>query len=327
MASLAVDRLSAGYGPRSLALDGVTFSIEDGRTLCIVGPSGAGKTTLLRTIAGLQAARAGEVRYAGVSLVRLSPQERRVAMVFQHDALFGTMSVLGNLLVAMRERNREPLARATAASLDIANYLDRRPSQLSGGERQRVAIARALLSDPVVLLLDEPLAHLDPELRARVRQEIVGVRARFAGPIVYVTHDHAEAMMVADALLVMSDGSIEDAGPPQRVYDEPRTVRAASILGERPMNLLDGAAFGDARAIVGIRPERVLIGGDGPLPAIVKRIERTGADAYVWCDTDAGTIAARVDAAGAVPELGARVRARWDERHVRRFDRSTGQAL
>ncbi len=189
---------------------------------------------------------------------------RRIALVFQDDALFTHMSVRENLRFALRRRSvtSEKEIVETAAALHVAAHLDRRPRHLSGGERQRASIARALLSGPRALLLDEPLAHLDPSLRRSVRDEVVGVRQWFSGPILYVTHDHVEAMSVGHALAVLIDGRIEDIGQPQRVYDSPRTVAVARFLGERPMNL-----FEDGGLILGIRSERVRLAPDGAICA------------------------------------------------------------
>ncbi|MGA8386015.1 MAG: ABC transporter ATP-binding protein, partial [Candidatus Cybelea sp.] len=219
------------------ALDCVSLEVSRGTTLAIVGPSGAGKTTLLRVIAGLLRASSGDVRMDGTSIAALAPQERRAALVFQDDALFDNMTVRENLRFALRRNGGAPEVRVTelASSLHVAERLERRPRQLSGGERQRASIARALLSEPSVLLLDEPLAHLDPSLRRSVRDEIIGVRQRFAGPVLYVTHDHVDAMSVGDRLAVLIDGRLEDIGEPQRVYDAPRTLAVARFLGERPM--------------------------------------------------------------------------------------------
>jgi ABC-type sugar transport system ATPase subunit len=277
-------------GEARRALDGVSIEIAGGTTLAVVGPSGAGKTTLLRIIAGLQDPRVGDVRLDGSSLRQKSPQERRIALVAQDDALFTNMSVFENLRFAMRRRERNGVRiRETALALHVAEHLHRRPRQLSGGERQRISIARALLSDPAALLLDEPLAHLDPSLRRSVRDEVVGVRQHFGGPILYVTHDHVEAMSVADRLAVLVDGRIEDAGDPQRVYDAPRSLTVARFLGERPMNLLNSDG-----AIHGIRPEYVRLSSAGSLKGRVARRESAGADAYLDVETERGNVAVRI---------------------------------
>lgn len=291
---LAVRDLTALYPGRSTpAINGVTFDVAGGTTLAIVGPSGAGKTTLLRAIAGLLRLRGGDIVLDGRSLRRLPPQQRRIALVFQDDALFTNMTVRDNLRFAVRgaTQAREERIVAMAAALHVGDYLEQRPRRLSGGERQRAAIARALLSEPAALLLDEPLAHLDPSLRRSVRDEIAGVHQRFAGPMLYVTHDHVDAMSVGDVLAVMIDGRLEDIGDPQRVYDRPHSVAVARFLGERPMNLftLDGA-------MVGIRPERVEMVEDGALTGRVVRREPTGADAYLDVMTGYGSLSVRVPA-------------------------------
>ncbi|HEV3195505.1 MAG: ABC transporter ATP-binding protein [Candidatus Cybelea sp.] len=319
---LVVDSLVVYYAGHCVpALDRVSIDVAQGSTLAVVGPSGAGKSTLLRVIAGLLLAQEGDVRLDGESVTRLPPQKRRIALVFQDDALFGNMTVRQNLRFAQRRDAGDAAVSETALALHVHKHLDRRPRQLSGGERQRASIARALLSDPLALLLDEPLAHLDPSLRRSVRDEVIGVRQRFAGPILYVTHDHVEAMSVGDLLAVLIEGRIEDVGEPQRVYDSPRTVAVARFLGERPMNL-----FSDGDAIVGIRPERVELTSDGGLRGRIVRRETTGADAYLEVETARGAIVVRVGASREV-RSGELVGLELPARFVRRFDADSGMAI
>jgi ABC-type sugar transport system ATPase subunit len=319
---LVADSLVVYYAGHCVpALDRVSIDVAQGLTLAVVGPSGAGKSTLLRVIAGLLLAREGDVRLDGESVVRLPPRKRRIALVFQDDALFGNMTVRQNLRFAQRRGAGDAAVSETALALHVHKHLDRRPRQLSGGERQRASIARALLSDPLALLLDEPLAHLDPSLRRSVRDEVIGVRQRFAGPILYVTHDHVEAMSVGDLLAVLIEGRIEDVGEPQRVYDSPRTVAVARFLGERPMNL-----FSDGDAIVGIRPERVELTSDGGLRGRIVRRETTGADAYLEVETARGAIVVRVGASREV-RSGELVGLELPARFVRRFDADSGMAI
>jgi ABC-type sugar transport system ATPase subunit len=317
----AVDLVFHYAGHSRRALDRVSIDVDDRTTVAVVGPSGAGKTTLLRVIAGLLRVQSGDVRLAGVSLLQRAPQDRRIALVAQDDALFTNMTVRENLRFALRERrDGNGRVRAAAATVHVEEHLDRKPQELSGGERQRVSIARALLSDPLALLLDEPLAHLDPSLRRSVRDEVLGVRQRFGGPILYVTHDHVEAMTVGDRLAVLVDGRIEDAGEPQRVFDSPRTTTVARFLGERPMNLfeLDGA-------ILGIRPECIAVSATGALSGRVAHRENTGADAYLDVQTERGLLAVRVSSDNAL-RAGDDVALDLPAHSIRRFDPTTGIA-
>jgi ABC-type sugar transport system ATPase subunit len=323
-AALSARDLVVSYARARLpALDRASIEVPAGETLAVVGPSGAGKTTLLRALAGLLRPQSGDVRLNGKSIADVPPQLRRMALVFQDDALFGNMTVRGNLRFALRDHRNVDDERVlqTAEALHVADKLDRRPRELSGGERQRASIARALLSDPLALLLDEPLAHLDPALRRSVRDEVIGVRERFSGPIVYVTHDHAEAMGIGDALAVIIDGQIEDSGAPQRVYDHPRTIGVARFLGDRPMNLLV-----DDSTLLGIRPENVLLRADGALRGRVVRRESTGADAYLHVDTPRGGITVRVPVT-VTCDPGDDVGLEFPSEFVRRFSRDTGRAL
>ena len=320
---LAVENLSVTYHDATGAHHGLraaSIHVAAGATLAIVGPSGAGKTTLLRAIAGLIEPQQGEMRLGRVSLRGRAARERRIALVFQEDALFPSMSVRENLQFALRNGASASHVAEAARALHVEQHLERRPRDLSGGERQRVALARALLSDPLALLLDEPLAHLDPGLRAAVRAGLRDVRRRFEGPVVYVTHDHSEAMQIGDRLGVLIDGRIEDDGEPQRVYDAPANVRVAAFLGVPPMNLID-----DGKQIVGIRPEYVRICEDAALRGVVERRETVGADAYVHVRTERGMVSARIPADSAHGP-GDSVALEFPQRHVRYFDASSGAA-
>ncbi|HEY9084407.1 MAG TPA: ABC transporter ATP-binding protein [Candidatus Tyrphobacter sp.] len=323
MTALAVEDVAVIYAdPHRThhALDGVSLRIEPGQTLAIVGPSGAGKSTLLRVIAGLLRPQRGDVTLGGASLIRRAPQERRVALVFQDDALFPVMSVRENLRFAARGGASAARIEESARALGVSAHLERRPRDLSGGERQRVALARALLSDPLALLLDEPLAHLDPGLRASVRSSLRDLRERFEGPILYVTHDHAEAMVIGDMLGVLIDGKIEDFGRPQRVYDAPGNLRVAAFLGVPPMNLL-----ADGARVLGIRPEHVTVVAEAPLHGRVDRRESIGADAYLHVRTARGLILARVPATP-VFAAGDEVALALPPECVRYFDAESGAA-
>jgi multiple sugar transport system ATP-binding protein len=326
---LAARSLSKRFrGAEQPALDGVSFSIEGARTLSVVGPSGAGKSTLLRILAGLERADTGDVELDGALVTTLEPQARRIAMVFQDAALVPQMSVAANLQFALRERGDTARVDEIARALHLENCLPRRPRELSGGERQRAAIGRAHLSDPLALLLDEPLAHVDPFLRARIRDDVVRVRERFAGPIVYVTHDHAEAMAVGDVLAVIVRGRIEQIGDPQRVYDVPANLRVARFLGVPAMNLLTGVGtmLGNERAIVGVRCENVSICTDGPLQGRVVRCEQTGADTYVYVTTSHGDVVVRTPSR-VTYDGGAPVRLRFSREVAHCYDPDTEELI
>ena len=306
---------------------GVSFSVDDGQTLVVLGPSGAGKTSLLRLVAGLESSDSGTLTLDGRDLLPLAPKRRRVAFVFQEDALFPHLTVYENLAFPMRmKRTRraeiDARVRQVAGVLEIDAHLRERPARLSGGERQRAALARAILSDPRVLLLDEPLAHLDPQLRVYVRRQFIQFRREFAGAAIHVTHDHTEALAMGNRLAIMIGGRIVQTGDPDRVYDAPATTEVARFLGSPPMNLLNGEM-----QIVGIRPEHVRIDATAQLRGRVIARESTGADAFLQLSTPRGDLLARLSGALRVPLIGEEVGISLDERFVRRFDRTTGALI
>lgn len=308
-------------------LRGVSLSVRDGETLVVLGPSGAGKTTLLRVIAGLEHTDSGTLLLDGRNLLRVPTQQRRVAVVFQDDALFPHMTVYENLAFALRMRRAnvheiDARVRSVANTLEIAAHLKHRPARLSGGERQRAALARAVLSDPRVLLLDEPLAHLDPQLRAHVRRQFIQFRREFSGAAIHVTHDHVEALSMGQRLAIMIEGRIVQTGEPEEVYHSPANVAVARFLGSPPMNLLEGDM-----EITGIRPEHVRIDPAAQLRGRVLACESSGADFFVQVLTTRGEVIARIAASQVIPPTGAEIGIAFDERFIRRFDRTTGVLL
>ena len=292
------------------ALRPFTRRFEAGRTTALVGPSGCGKSTLLRLVAGLEEVSSGEVWIAGRRADGLPPQRRDVAMVFQSYALFPNMTVEGNIAFgprvrgAARARARAWVDRA-AGTLGLSGLLDRRPGQLSGGQRQRVAMGRALVRDPVAFLFDEPLSNLDAALRLQMRTEIKALHQQLGSTVVYVTHDQVEAMTLADRIVIMNAGRIEQAGAPLELYDRPANRFVGGFLGSPAMSFLPGVYRGGARPRVelapgvalpvaaraeegaavdlGLRPETLRASeGPGALPLVVEVVEPTGAETHVF---------------------------------------------
>lgn len=260
-------------------------------------------------------------------MLNVPAQQRRVALVFQQDALFPHMTVAQNLAFPLRLRGVPAgkiaqRVRDAANALDIGAHLDRRPARLSGGERQRAALARAVLSDPRVLLLDEPFSHLDPQLRGRVREEFKRFRSAFAGAAIHVTHDHAEALAIGDRLAIMMNGRIVQCGDPQEVYDSPVHLDVARFFGSPAMNLIDGGTV-----ITGVRPEHVRIEENAALHGTVVQRESTGADLFVQIRTPRGDVWMRLWRGSSVPDAGEQIGLAFDERFVRRYDRTTGALL
>ncbi|HYG36312.1 MAG TPA: ABC transporter ATP-binding protein [Clostridia bacterium] len=250
MARVVIEHLTKVFpGPRSedvRALSGLTFAAEDRELLVIIGPSGCGKTTALRLIAGLDEPTSGTIAIDGQIVNRIPPKDRDVAMVFQNPALYPHMSVYDNMAFGLSLRGylRQEIERRvqeTAALLGLSDYLNRRPMALSGGQRQRVALGRALVRRPKVLLLDEPLSNLDPQLRVRMRQEIATLHRQLAMTLIYVTHDQTEAMTLGSRVAVMAEGRLQQLGPPLELYRHPANLFVAGFLGSPTMNFIEGA--------------------------------------------------------------------------------------
>ena len=253
MADVALSGIRKSFGATEV-LKGVDLTIADGEFVVFVGPSGRGKSTLLRVIAGLEEADAGEVSIGGRVVNALSPSDRGIAMVFQSYALYPHMSVRQNMAfgLTLAKTDKAEIERrvmAAAQTLNIVDYLDRKPKALSGGQRQRVAIGRAIVREPEVFLFDEPLSNLDAALRVRMRYEFASLHERLKTTMVYVTHDQVEAMTLADRIVVLNGGVIEQVGAPMELYEHPRTRFVAEFIGSPKMNLIpaeviDGGASG-----------------------------------------------------------------------------------
>lgn len=304
MASVDLTGVKKAYGTMQV-VHGVSVGIADGEFVTLVGPSGCGKSTLLRMIAGLESISAGEIRIGRRVVNDMPPKERDVAMVFQNYALYPHMTVADNMAFSLKLKQAPKVeidnsVDHAAAILGLEQLLDRYPRQLSGGQRQRVAMGRAIVRDPQVFLFDEPLSNLDAKLRVAMRTEIKALHQRLKTTIVYVTHDQVEAMTMADKIVVMHDGVVEQIGAPLDLYDKPANLFVAGFIGSPAMNILDGClqssgfqcgtlalplstapAGGEGRPVLyGIRPEHFRITDDG-LPVEVIVVEPTGSETLV----------------------------------------------
>ena len=263
------------------------LTIDDGEFVVFVGPSGCGKSTLLRLIAGLEDASGGTIEIDGMDATNLPPAKRGLAMVFQSYALYPHMSVRKNIafplkMAGMSAADAASKVEAAAKVLNLGDYLDRRPGQLSGGQRQRVAIGRAIVREPAAFLFDEPLSNLDAALRVSMRQEISELHQTLKTTMVYVTHDQVEAMTMADKIVVLHAGRIEQVGSPLELYHSPANVFVAGFIGSPKMNLIEGAeAEKHKAATLGVRPEHIDIVEDGPWQGTIGLSEHLGSDTFL----------------------------------------------
>jgi sn-glycerol 3-phosphate transport system ATP-binding protein len=298
MANVALRNVKKAYPNGFEAIKGVEFEVGDGQFCVLVGPSGCGKSTLLRMVAGLETVTSGEIDIGGRVVNQVEPADRDIAMVFQNYALYPHMSVYNNMAYGLRNRGMpkdqiETRVQEAARILELSAMLERKPGQLSGGQRQRVAMGRAIVRQPKVFLFDEPLSNLDAKLRIAMRVEIRKLQRRLSTTSIYVTHDQLEAMTLADILVVMNGGQVEQIGNPLEIYQHPATTFVASFIGAPPMNLISlrdsGVDIGAPDAgILGVRPEDLeLANGSAPAGGIafeltVEAIEKVGAETYIY---------------------------------------------
>jgi ABC-type sugar transport system ATPase subunit len=267
MASIHFDGVSKVYGDGTCAVDTLDLEIEEGEFMVFVGPSGCGKTTALRMVAGLEEISSGTVRIGERPVNDVSPKDRDIAMVFQNYALYPHMTVAQNLAFGLKLRH---LSKAevdrrvhdAAASLDLEDYLERKPKALSGGQRQRVALGRAIVREPAAFLMDEPLSNLDAALRVQTRAEILKLQKRLGTTTVYVTHDQVEAMTMGDRIAVMRKGTLQQLGTPEELYMRPANTFVATFIGSPAMNLVPASVLGIGpdSLLVGFRPEHIQLG-------------------------------------------------------------------
>jgi sn-glycerol 3-phosphate transport system ATP-binding protein len=297
MANVALRSVTKTYPGGFQAIKGIDFEVGDGQFCVLVGPSGCGKSTLLRMVAGLETITGGEIDIGGRIVNQVEPAERDIAMVFQNYALYPHMTVYNNMAYGLRNRRMAEAEIKTrveeaARILELGAMLERKPGQLSGGQRQRVAMGRAIVRQPKVFLFDEPLSNLDAKLRIAMRVEIRKLQRRLKTTSIYVTHDQLEAMTLADMLVVMNGGQVEQIGNPLAIYQKPATTFVASFIGAPPMNLLPmqpgefKSPLPTEAGILGIRPEDFVVTNDAgsgiAFDLTVEAIERVGAETYIY---------------------------------------------
>jgi len=332
MGAISLKHIRKQFG-EAVVIPDVNLDIQDGEFIVFVGPSGCGKSTLLRLIAGLEDASAGHIFIDGADAVDLPPSKRGLSMVFQSYALYPHMSVRNNIAFGLKMAGmpkQEIAAKVNKAAelLNLTEYLDRKPRNLSGGQRQRVAIGRAIVRQPKAFLFDEPLSNLDAALRVQMRLEIMQLHQSLKATMIYVTHDQVEAMTMADRIVVLNKGNIEQVGSPLDIYNHPDSVFVAGFIGSPKMNFLSGAAAAPFDApTIGIRPEHIRIADEAALwTGVIVFAEHLGADTFLHVDAGAaGRLVVRAEgnfAKGA----GQRVGLSPEADKIHRFD-AAGKAI
>ncbi|MEL6575197.1 MAG: sn-glycerol-3-phosphate ABC transporter ATP-binding protein UgpC [Pseudomonadota bacterium] len=332
MSGIRLQGIRKRFG-RVETIHGIDLEIGDGEFVVFVGPSGCGKSTLLRLIAGLDAVSEGVLEIGGRVVNDMPPAARGVAMVFQSYALYPHMSVFENMAFGLKLARAEKGAveakvREAARVLELEPLLDRKPAQLSGGQRQRVAIGRAITRDPGVFLFDEPLSNLDAGLRGQMRTEIARLHDRLGATMIYVTHDQTEAMTLADRIVVLREGRVEQVGAPLDLYHRPANRFVAGFIGSPPMNFLSAEALGAQTGGVfelGVRPEDLMLAEDGRFEGEVVLVEELGEAHLLHVTTPAGPMIAKLQGA-AMHKRGARVALDARAGRLHHFD-ATGSAV
>ena len=323
--SLELQAITKSFGAIDV-LKGVDLAVKTGEFVVFVGPSGCGKSTLLRIIAGLDQQTAGDLRIDGRLMNGVPPAKRGIAMVFQSYALYPHLTVARNMGLALQQEGVEKATiearvQAAAGMLRLEALLGRRPAELSGGQRQRVAIGRAIVRQPSLFLFDEPLSNLDAALRGGTRVEIAKLHRQLGATMVYVTHDQIEAMTLADKIVVLNGGVVEQVGRPLELYNSPATRFVAGFIGSPAMNFIEGPIAAKANAAaIGVRPEHLVVGRDGPFMGTIAHAEHLGADTMLYVEVpEVGLLTARI--LGDVShDVGDRVGLTPQEGRVYRFD-------
>ncbi|CAN7174529.1 ABC transporter ATP-binding protein [Phyllobacterium sp. LjRoot231] len=332
MGRITLEKVSKSFGTTSVIPE-IDLEIVDGEFVVFVGPSGCGKSTLLRMIAGLEDLSGGRIIIDGKDMSSEAPAKRGLSMVFQSYALYPHMSVYGNIAFPLKMDGQDKAAidkkvKDAAHILNLTNYLDRRPGQLSGGQRQRVAIGRAIVRQPKAFLFDEPLSNLDAALRGNMRLEISDLHHQLKTTMIYVTHDQVEAMTMADKIVVLNAGRIEQVGSPLDLYRSPRNVFVAGFIGSPRMNLIEGQEAAKQNATtLGVRPEHVRISKtEGAWKGTVGVTEHLGSDTFIHIQVDGvGKITVRTDG-DFTTDFGQQVYLTPEADRLHRFD-ANGQAI
>jgi len=357
MGAISIHNVVKRYGRGAKAnqvIHGVSADIADGEFIVIVGPSGCGKSTLLRMVAGLEEISEGEISIGHRVVNDVEPADRDIAMVFQNYALYPHMSVYDNMAYGLKiarvpKAEIEARVQKAAGILELGPFLQRTPRQLSGGQRQRVAMGRAIVRQPQAFLFDEPLSNLDAKLRAQTRLEIQKLHRELGVTSLFVTHDQVEAMTLAQRMIVMNAGRVEQIGTPEQVYGQPASSFVASFIGSPPMNLLTGSADGSrfqaglgdqavtlalpraapraGALVLGVRPEHVELHPEGLWPMTVDTIEMLGAERLVHGRLGGNLFTVRIDATLVPPRIGEAVRLSASQAHLHWFDASSGQRV
>ncbi len=361
MGRVAIQGVSKRFGDVT-ALDNLTLEIEDREFLVLLGPSGCGKSTALRMVAGLDEPSEGSIEIGDRVVTDVEAKDRDVAMVFQSYALYPHMTVRRNIEFPLRSRRvpkdqRDELVGEAARMLGLEQLLERKPAQLSGGQRQRVALARAVVRRPQVFLMDEPLSNLDAKLRVQTRAELVELHRRLDATVLYVTHDQVEAMTMGNRIVILSDGVLQQVGPPQAVYERPANLFVARFIGNPPMNTINGRVTGTNgsapkvavpggevplapavaadvqkrgldEVVIGIRPEHLTVGPDGPIEVTVSVVESLGHERHVFCRlADEQPLIVRQPASEAAPAEETKMRLALDDAGLHVFDPKTEERI